>query len=110
MDVCFAPEGGNSFDDQVRFGPGPLALEGCNSHEEHLCFALEGGNSRDDQGRFALGPLALEGGNSHDKQVRFAPEGGQPVEHFGELDLGLVQSLRDPTGQECWGVVTDCSA
>ena len=54
--------------------------------------------------------LVPEGGNSHDEQVRFAPEEGKPEKCFGELDLGLVQSLRDPTGLGRWGVVTDRSA
>jgi len=94
--VCFAQQEGKSQDEEVRFVP-------------------EGGNSRDDQVRFApvrLAPLHLApaGGNSHDEQVRFAPEGGKPVERFGELDLGLVQSLRDPTGLGRWEVVTDRSA
>ena len=59
-----------------------------------------------------LAPLHLApgGGNSHDEQVRFTPEGGKPVERFGELDLGLVQSLRDPTGLGRWWVVTHRSA
>ena len=86
-----------------------------NSQEGLVCFDKQEGNSLDDQVRFApvrLAPLhhAPEGGNSHDEQVRFAPEGGKPVERFGELDLGLVQSLRDPTGLGRWGVVTDRSA
>jgi len=90
------------------------------SKDEEVCFAPEGGNSPDDQVRFApvrLAPLHLPprliapaAGNSHDEQVRFAPEGGKPVECFGELDLGLVQSLRDPTGLGRWWVVTDRSA
>jgi len=84
-----------------------LAPEGSNSPNEQVRFACERGNSRDHQVRFAAGDLAPEGGNSHDEQVRFAPKGVKPVECFGELDLGLVQSLRDPNSQGHWGVVTD---
>ena len=88
------PVGGKSQHEEVRF-----PLEGCNSHDDQVPFAP-----------FSLAPLHLAplhlaplhlapaGGNSHDEPVRFAPEVGKPVECFGELDLGLVQSLRDPTG------------
>ena len=125
--VCFDQQEGKSQDEEVRFAP-----EGGNSHNDPVRFAPKGRNSCADQVRFApvrlaplhlaplhlaplhlaplhLAPLHLApaGGNSHDEQVRFAPEGGKPVEHFGELDLGLVQSLRDPTGLGRWGVVTD---
>ena len=89
--------------------------EGGNSQHERVHFAPKGGNSRNDKVRFTLGRLALlhlapTGGNSHDEQVGLALEGGKPVGPLGELDLGLVQSLQDPTGLGRWGVVTDCSA
>jgi len=112
--VRFDPEECNSQDGPVCFDE----QEG-KSQDEEVVFALEGGNSRDDQAHFTpvrlaplhLAPLPLvpAGGNSHDEQVRFAPEGGQLVERFGELDLGLVHSLRDPTALGLWGVVTDRS-
>ena len=101
----FVPEERNSQEGPVSFDP----QEG-KSQDEEVRFVPEGGNSRHDQVRFTPVPLAPAGGNSHDEQVRFAPEGGKPVERFGELDLGLVQSLRDPTGLGRWGVVTDRSA
>ena len=116
----FDPEERNS-----QEGPVCFDLQAGKSQDVEVCFALEGGNSRDDQVHFApvriaplhlaplhLAPLHLAParGNSHAEQVRFAPEGGKPVERFGELDLGLVQSLRDPTRLGRWGVVTDRSA
>jgi len=91
-----APEGRNSCDDQVRFVP--------------LHLALAGGDAPDDLIRFVLVHLAQEGSNSHDEQLCFAPKEGKPVERFGELDMGLLQSLQGQTGVGHWEVVTDRSA
>jgi len=120
MEGSFCPRGGSFQDDQVPFVPASLPgvslwPEGGNAHDAQVRFVSKGGNSRDDQGPF--GPVCLvpvhvgpEGGNSHDEQAGFARLGAQLVEHFGELDLGLVQSLRELTGQGRCGMVTDRSA
>jgi len=86
------PEEGSSSDDQVRFAPlHPAPLHLAPQH---------------------LAPLHLTqaGGNAHNEQARFEPAGGKPGARFGELDVGLVHSLRDPTSLGRWGVVTDRSA
>lgn len=92
VDAAFAPEGGNSGHDQV-----PFALV-------HLGLVLFGPVLL---GRVLLAP---EGGTSHNELVRCALQGGKPVECFWELELGLLRSLRDPTGLGHWEVVTNRSA